>query len=516
MTLSQVPPVTTARRVSLNAVSNVVVVVVDMVTAFLLLSFILSRMSLSEYGIWELTGSIFAYAPLLQVGINSAVNFHVPRLMITADQESINRVVSTGAVFYIFGAGVVVIATALLVIFFPVWFNIEPHHAGISRILVVMVGAYFTCALPLAISQGVLSGLQLYVQMNAVRVVTHLARAGLIVLLLSLGCGLLGLGIAHVTTRLIEAGAMPVLLRRALPQLKLRLAYASFSTFKMMLGYSVNTFLWGAGISIINRVGLIVIGILLTTRDATLFAVPLMLVWAFSAIAESLSAVSKPAASALYAENRLDRVRELSLRGSRLTVMVLWPVGVLMVAFGGPFLDIWVGLDFRPVVGILMLLVVAQFLFDGQRVASLVLIGMGRHRLFGVFTLGAAIVDVVVSVVLVTRYDLGLWGVAIGQVVALVAVSVGFVPVYVSRVLEMPITRHLFASLGRPVLASLPFLVLVAAVRYNYYPGSLMTLCAACAACCPVLLVCYWFWGATRQDRTAVLGLVRRRRRAGT
>lgn len=510
MTPPSTHPSTTARRVSINALSNVAVVAVDMVIGFLLLRFILSQMSLSEYGIWELTGAIFVYSPLLQIGLNSAVNYHVPKLLTLGDYDEISKVVSTAGMFYICSAVVVGAATLVLAMYFPIWFKIEPQHATISRVLVALVGGYFMVAVPLSVYQGILSGLQRYVDMNAVRLVTHVARAGLIVVALLLGYGLIGLGVVHVATRLIESAAMPLLVRRALPQVRLSYRRASLATLKMMWGYAVNTFLWGAAVTIISRSGLWVIGVYLTTRDATLYGAVLLLVSAFAALGQSLAAVTKPAASALQAENRLEQIQALALRGSRLVGLILWPAGAVMVIFGTPFLKIWLGNEFEIMGGILAMVVAGQILFDGQRVTSFVLIGLGKHRPFGVFTLGSAIIGVVTSIVLVSHYAMGLWGVAIGQVVALILVSVVFVPPYAATVLKIPLHRHLMASLARPMLASLPYALLLLFVRSRFEPKDLLSLVTVLLACVPLLLPSIWFIGMARPERKVVLDALKR------
>lgn len=94
-----------ARRLVVNTISNVAALAVRLVIGFVLAPFVLHHLGQSTYGIWALTGSLFAYSSLLSLGLNSAVNRWVPLYLVEKNHEGINRVVNTTLVAYLIAAG---------------------------------------------------------------------------------------------------------------------------------------------------------------------------------------------------------------------------------------------------------------------------------------------------------------------------------------------------------------------------------------------------------------------------
>jgi O-antigen/teichoic acid export membrane protein len=81
--------------------------------------------------------------------------------------------------------------------------------------------------------------------------------------------------------------------------------------------------------------------------------------------------------------------------------------------------------------------------------------GTERHRPLAVWAVVEAIVNLVLSVLLVRR--IGLYGVAWGTVVAGVICLVLFWPRYISRLVDIPIREYLWKSWGWAAIAAIPF-----------------------------------------------------------
>ncbi|NOX58514.1 MAG: oligosaccharide flippase family protein [Planctomycetes bacterium] len=481
---------TSGKRVSLNALSNFVVMGVDMAIQICLLSFILRMLTKEVYGIWAITGGLFAYSALLQLGINSAVNYFIPPMLAKGDQEGLNRVVSTALVFYLMVACLIVGATVVLFFYFPIWFHISPEHVGISQALVIMVGGYFAIATPLTVFRGVMSGMQRYVPLNTLAFCCRLARAGLIVGLMLAGFGVLGLAVAHVGARLAEVIGAPLLAKRYLPELKIRWSSASMAQFWEMLGYSIYTLMWSLFDTVRDRAGFIVIGVLLTTASATLYAIPVMIMQAVYSVVRSFASVTKPAATSLMAEGDSNKIRELVLKGNRFVGALVLSLVAVLVIMGKPIIHVWVGSDFEPMAGILAILLGCELLTLIQMIPAYVLIGLGKQKPLAFFTLAMVVVSISSMIVLVAHFDAGLWGIALGGSFPALVYGAVFLPVYTCRVIGAAIPTYLWVSLGRPVLAVLPFATVLGAAQYWYKPTTKIELLAVGVASGVILAIC--------------------------
>ena len=87
---------TTSRRIVFNSVVSVSSTIGRAVIGFFLLPFLVSMLGAESYGVWVRIGSVLIYAPTLTLGLNSAINRHVPVFAARQDASGIDRVVTTG------------------------------------------------------------------------------------------------------------------------------------------------------------------------------------------------------------------------------------------------------------------------------------------------------------------------------------------------------------------------------------------------------------------------------------
>lgn len=504
---------TSGKRVSLNALSNFVVMGVDMTIQICLLKFILRVLPRDIYGIWAITGGLFAYSAMLQLGINSAVNYFIPPMLAQRDYKGLNRVVSTAIVFYSLVSLLVLVATAVLYVFFPIWFNIPPENEGISRSLVLIVGGYFAVATPLTVYRGVMSGLQRYVPLNALSFCCRISRAALIVGLLMADCGVMGLAIAHVSARLAEVVGAPFLVRHFLPQLRVRWSHASMAQFREMLSYSIYTLMWSLFDTVRDRAGFIVIGVLLTTESATLYTIPVMIMQAVYSIVRAFGSVTKPAATSLMAEKDSARIRALVLRGNRFVGALVLAIATVLVILGEPIIRVWVGGDFEPMAGILALLLGCELLTLIQMVPAYVLIGLGKQKPLAYFTLAMVFVGISSMVILVAKFDAGLWGIALGGSLPALIYGAFLLPIYTCRVIGTPIVTYLKETLLRPILAVLLFGASLYVLRDMYDPRTIIELITVGIIAGVVLAVCGILFLMDRPERAKAWAMVTRSQR---
>ncbi|MBN2312550.1 MAG: hypothetical protein JXM79_01385, partial [Sedimentisphaerales bacterium] len=254
--------VTTSKRLVYNSVLNVVTLVTHAAIGFFLIRFFLGRLGEEQYGIWVLIGgSMFRYAPMLSMGLNSSVNRYVPLYLAKNDNDGIQRVINTSLFFFTLIAALLVIASLVIYTNVGSWFAIDPELVRPAGMLVLIVGFCFAFAMPLQPSTAILSGLQRYDLLNVVVLAVLLLRTALIIVLLSCNFGLLTTGIVFGLSEIVVRALHCVFIRRLLPDISFSLAKIDFRLLKEMLPYGINTFLYAMGALIIYHASSLIIGI---------------------------------------------------------------------------------------------------------------------------------------------------------------------------------------------------------------------------------------------------------------
>jgi peptidoglycan biosynthesis protein MviN/MurJ (putative lipid II flippase) len=124
---------------------------------------------------------------------------------------------------------------------------------------------------------------------------------------------------------------------------------------------------------------------------------------------------------------------------------------------------------------------------------------------------GEAVLNLTLSIVLATT--MGLAGVALGSLVAVIVANVGCFYPYMCRQFGIPIGA-LSATLARAHLPALLAAGLVGGALASLEPsGALVPACAG--AICAAYLAVFWFSGLQRGERREVVSIARRLRSRG-
>jgi len=510
---------TTAGRLVYNSVFNVAASVSHAVVGFFMIRFLLGRLGEDRYGVWVLIGgTLFRYAPLLSIGLNSSINRYIPVYLAKGDTNGVQRVVNTSLFFFAILACVV--AAISLVVYYNVesWFEIEPELVRTAGILVLIVGLSLVIAMPLQPSTAILSGMQRYDLINIVHLASLFLRTALLILLLLRGYGLVTLAIIYGLSEISVKALHAALSVRLLPSVSLSAAKIDKSLLRDMLAYGTNTFLYATGAVIVYQASNLIIGAFLGTAQISRFFVATIAVFLLSQLVSAFTTAIKPAVSDLDAREDTNTVKEIAFLTQKYSLLMIIPGGFFLVVMGSEFLTICFGDRFEnpaaidAMAVILAIITVAHCARLAQHSNFLVLVGRGQHRIFGALTAVMAILCVSASVVSVTVFDFGLLGIAWSNFVPMVLISGVMLPVYFNWKMRIS-TLECISKVWRPAaLGSLPAVFMICGWKYLAAPDSWLELAGVVVAAMVLTFTGGWFLGLRDGERKRFARIVLRRR----
>src|ERR1051326_1032568 len=153
---------TTAGRLMLNSLCGVSVTVVTALVSIFLTPYILRQMGDQRYGVWAVLGSVYAYSMVLQFGLYSAINRHIPMYLARQEDDKIREVTSTTTAFFLLLG--LFVATVTFVFAKPIlgMFTIPAELMPAARIGLYTVGIVAALTLSLNAASAILSGYQRY------------------------------------------------------------------------------------------------------------------------------------------------------------------------------------------------------------------------------------------------------------------------------------------------------------------------------------------------------------------
>jgi len=492
---------TTSRRLIFNSLSNVAAHIVQAAVAFFMVPFFIHTLGKEKYGIWLLLSSIFAYRGTLSLGLNSAINRHIPVLLAKNDEDGIQKVVSMSMLYLYFVSIAVIIISLIIHRYIETWFHIPLDLVDTAKTLVLIVGFTFAIIMPLQMYNGVLSGLQRYYITNIATVVGLLVRTALLLWLLSKGYGLftMGLlfGVCEIGIRVFQVSFA----QKLLPCITFIPKKTDFPLLWQLMHYGTNTLLYTMSFIIVYKISDIIIGIFMTPKDITKYYIASASILAISAFVESFTAAIKPAVSDLDARNNEYTIRQIALLTQKYVLILLLPSMFFFLIMGKDFLRVWVGADFESLYFILIILGIGNFFRLLQYSNFLILVGKGQHRMFGVFAVFMAVLTIILSVFFVKTTRLGLTGIALSNLIPMVLICGLILPAYFNKKVNIPFEEHVEQVWKPAFISCTPAIIMLGIWKYVYPPDSWFMISAIILIIFSITMLCTYFWGLSDTER---------------
>lgn len=459
------------KRFAFNVLMNWVAVAVGMVVPFFLTPFVVQHLGSTAYGVWILAVSTVAYLNLLDLGLRSAVIRFVSKADAEKNLKDAQEAIGAALWFrLLISAGVVVIAIALAFMF-PHIFHVPSDLRHASQVTVLLCALGIAVTLVSGVFGAVLAAIHRFDILSWVTVIQTLARAGGVLLLLRSGRGLVALAYWEFTVVLLAGLATAVIALKIFPACRVRVHRPGGGILKAIWSYSFTTFVMIVAVQIIINTDNLAVGAFLSVSLVSFYSIGGSLVSYSSQVSSAVSTTFAPLASNLEASGQLDELRKLLMRGTQGTLALMLPISVALLFRGKTFIGLWVGPDYSETSGtVLQILMISQFFSVASSTAGAIMMAIGKHKPVAKWAVIEAVVNLVLSLILVET--VGLYGVAWGTSLSTAVVYLIFWPRYVHKVLGVTVGRFLWEGWTKVTLCSVPYgIACVLADRFWHAPN---------------------------------------------
>lgn len=421
------------RTVALNVGGRYMVTSSELLLGLVMLPFNTRYLGASDYGLWMLAASFIAYFPVLDLGYGGAMERFVAHYRTRRDAAAINEIAST-LVFVFAGVGLLALAIiGGIAMQMDAWFDLSPEQARTGAIVMLLVALQFAFGFPFAIYGAIVNGFQRQYLNAIVGAGVGVAVAVVNVAVLLGGGTLVQLVAAMTATRVLGYLLYRLNAYRVFPLLRTRLSLFRLSRLHEVSRFSVYMLIQDLSVKANYATDPIIIGAALSTGAVAVWTIAQRLAAVVLQLTNQLNLVLFPVVVDADTARRDDRLRELLIQGTRLSLATTLPVAGSLALLAYPVVVGWTGTEFAAaatIVEILALVVIARV---GSWTSATVLQGAGHHRMLALSNLAAAVVNIALSVLLVHTY--GLPGVALATlfVVTVRALTV-VIPVACRRV----------------------------------------------------------------------------------
>jgi O-antigen/teichoic acid export membrane protein len=398
------------RTVALNVGGRYIGLAFELVLGLVMLPINTRYLGQADYGLWMLATSIVAYFPVLELGYGGAMERFVAHYRARRNAEAINEIASTLVfVFAAIGLGMFVVV-AIASWHLGSWFDLTPEQARVGSIVLVLVAAQFALGLPFAIFGAVVNGFQRTYLNSIVGTTVAFAVGAVNLIVVFGGGGLLELVAALTATRLLGFAAYRLTAYRVFPLLRIRPSLFRLARLREVTRFSVYMLIQDAASRMNYATDPMVIAAVLSTGAVAIWTVAQRLADAVTQLTSQLNDVLFPIVVDCDTAQLNDRLRDLLVQGTRLSLATAFPLVGTLAILAEPVVVGWTGPEFRAAAVVVQVLGLVVLLRVGSDTASMVLRGAGHHRLLAVSNSIAASVNLGLSILLIRSH--GLPGVA--------------------------------------------------------------------------------------------------------
>ena len=413
---------------------------------FLLAPIMLARLSLEEFGLWAVTGSVASYAGIADLGITQSMTRFVALYDVTGDRRGIAECVGLGLI-------TVTIIGALSTVFAIIAAPFLSEELGVldsadMRIVLLSAMWIFTFNGYQRVLSAVAIGLRRMVPPNVATVFNNSTNFAFSVAALVLSPNLVDYALANAAAGLVGVGSSFVALLyvwRPPP-----VAMPSWARTRTILSFGLKTQVsWLAGI--VADSDKLILGIFIDVRAVAAYEIGSRVVKAVRGIAALTVSAMIPTSTAYIVEHGREAIPDFYRRYTRRTVSLSFPIFAVCCA-SAPFLLVaWLG-DVPESSGtVLLVLALANAVNITTGVGTTVSIGDGRPGLAATNAVIAAVLGIVLTLALAPPF--GLWGVLAGAALSITISALLFVRRF-HRIYSIPLLDYVRA-VGPPALLSL-------------------------------------------------------------
>lgn len=372
-------------------------------TMFLLMPFMYSVMG-DAVGVWQLSLRIVAFFSLFDIGIAAALIKYAAEYSASGDRDRLNRAINTATVFYFLLAGIGLVVWLLLSESYLHFINTPDALLPAARGTFMWIIAVTTIIVLSSPWKYTLIGLQRLDIINLIDVgmsiPTLLATIWVLVMTHSPSQALYGMGIVQFASFSTSSAITIHYAWKLAPGYRFDLRRASWSSFRHLFDYGKKSTVVTISYLIQNQVEWLL--------PARFFGPGVVALYSFGAkVPEVLKNMVGPtfmaitgAASAMSVQEAPERLRLLYERGTKLSNVVVYGIGICLIVVTPIFITAWMGTGYGVSMQAMRALTLAVTAVLSTGVATAILRGTGRLRpdILGGVTLAS--IQVILGIVL--------------------------------------------------------------------------------------------------------------------
>ena len=488
--------------------------IVLIVSGFILPRLMDQQLGQVELGSWDLCWSFVTYLKYVGLGIGGSSNRFVAKYRSENNTDALSSLVSSVITIQFFVALLIFLATLVIVYTIPFYFSEKlGDHLSSIQAITFYLGSSLVATNLFSASRGLLTGHHRWDLHNALTASYSVLSVVFMISVLLAGYGIEGMAQAYLFNTILFEFIRIAVSAKYCNDVNFSISFAKVSKEQcrqLILFGSKNKLTTLPPVFIMQFVNFMIVAAMGLSALAV-FARSMALTRHVTTFMNKFTMLLTPSVSSMLAKHQRAELVEFYLITTRLCVAFTLPLVLSLAIFGDIVVLYWMGPDYADQV-LIFILALGILLPVSQDCSLRLLIGLNQHGKISVYLLIVVLITFGAFYLYSLEHEFSLVMAAFALRVPL-NLAYGFIlPIYACKKINIPLLYYLTKTMLPPVLAVLPFSILLIIGRCFYAQGkfSLTVLCLLLAVA--TLIVSYSLVVLSRQQRNILADKLLRRK----
>lgn len=454
---------TTSKKTAI--ILSYIAIALNTVSAIFLTPFLLRKLGVDDFGLFQMVYSVGHYILILNLGISTVMIRYISEYRARDDKKGEQNFAAMMGIF------VMVILTLALAVGIIVNANLEGIYSDLSnsdydkahqmliitiaQILFTIIDNYY---------QGTIGAYERFAFLRTVSILQIASVFVVTILFVNLGMGPVGIVLANAIVAFIKLLAYAYYSHYIL-KFKIHFYQWEAKIIAPVMGLSLAIFLQSIVGNVNSSADKIILGIMITKKDVAMYSIAASIITMFNGISSAISGMFQPQVTRLVVHNAsTEKLTDLVIRVGRWQFVLVGAMLAGFTLFGLDFMKLWVGEEMKGALWIILIILPFNMIPLLQTICLSILNAYDKRIFRSLILVSMTVVKISITILLINY--IGIWGAPIGTAISYLLGHIIIMNFYyykyinlnIKRMFKEIFSRTLIVLIGVSLLCS-PFLL---------------------------------------------------------
>lgn len=367
---------------------------------------LLHYLSVDEYGLYQLIGSLVAYLSVMDFGLSGTITRYYSQRLALNDEKGQENVLAIAMTIYL-GIGVlVIIAGIILYQLLDTIYGaaLSSHEMSSAKAMMVLLIINVALTIPSNVFTSAITSHEQFVFLRLVTIARSIINPIIVLAVLQFKAEALSVVQVQVVLNVIVI-LCNIWYARHKIQIKIHLHAFDGALIKSMFAFSFFIFLNAIVDQVYWKTGQLILGAVSGTTAVAVFSIAIQLTSYYLQFSTGINSVFLPRLSKLAAiSDDMREINSMFIRVGRIQYSLLGLIFTGFILFGQTFLSLWVGESLSGAYMMTLVIMIPLTIPLIQNLGILILQAKNKHAFRSIVYVIIAVVNIAISIPLAKRY----------------------------------------------------------------------------------------------------------------